>query len=125
MRATTTCLIMADHNRYSVDACAAGRMVLARSHAERIVMATKGRRWSPITHATSGARPDYLRSSALSAGSDEEAGCLAQRRALQRFCSAISADRRGLALNQRANTDPQRQSVKIRRKCVDHGLERR
>jgi hypothetical protein len=37
VRATTTCLIMADHNRYSVDARAAGRMVLVRSHAERIV----------------------------------------------------------------------------------------
>jgi transposase len=34
VRATTTCLIMADHNRYSVDARAAGRMVLVRSHAE-------------------------------------------------------------------------------------------
>ena len=38
MRASTTCLIMADHNRYSVDARAAGRMVLVRSHAERIVV---------------------------------------------------------------------------------------
>ena len=38
VRATTTCLIMADHNRYSVDARAAGRMVLVRSHAERIVV---------------------------------------------------------------------------------------
>jgi len=37
VRATTTCLIMADHNRYSVDARAAGRMVLVRSHAERII----------------------------------------------------------------------------------------
>lgn len=37
VRATTTCLIMADHNRYSVDARAAGQMVLVRSHAERIV----------------------------------------------------------------------------------------
>jgi len=38
VRATTTCLIMADRNRYSVDARAAGRMVLVRSHAERIVV---------------------------------------------------------------------------------------
>jgi transposase len=38
VRATTTCLIMADHNRYSVDARAAGLMVLVRSHAERIVV---------------------------------------------------------------------------------------
>jgi hypothetical protein len=38
LRASTTCLIMADHNRYSVDARAAGRMVLVRSHAERIVV---------------------------------------------------------------------------------------
>ena len=38
VRATTTCLIMADHNRYSVDARAAGRMVLVRSHAARIVV---------------------------------------------------------------------------------------
>ena len=29
---------MADHNRYSVDARAAGRMVLVRSYAERIVV---------------------------------------------------------------------------------------
>ena len=38
VRASTTCLIMADDNRYSVDARAAGRMVLVRSHAERIVV---------------------------------------------------------------------------------------
>jgi hypothetical protein len=38
VRATTTFLIMADHNRYSVDAKAAGRMVLVRSHAERVVV---------------------------------------------------------------------------------------
>jgi transposase len=38
VRATSTCLIMADHNRYSVAARAAGRMVLVRSHAERIVV---------------------------------------------------------------------------------------
>src|ERR1700704_4334958 len=38
VRATTTCLIMADHNRYSVDARAAGRMVLVRSYAERLVV---------------------------------------------------------------------------------------
>jgi hypothetical protein len=29
---------MADHIRYSVDARAAGRMILVRSHAERIVV---------------------------------------------------------------------------------------
>src|SRR5271156_5250266 len=38
VRDSTTCLIMADHNRYSVDARASGRMVLVRSHAERIVV---------------------------------------------------------------------------------------
>ena len=38
VRATTIYLIMADHNRYSVDARAAGRMVLVRSHAERLVV---------------------------------------------------------------------------------------
>ena len=38
VRASTTCLIMADHNRYSVDARAAGQMVLVRSHAERVVV---------------------------------------------------------------------------------------
>jgi transposase len=38
VRASTTCLIMADHNRYSVDARAAGRMVQVRAHAERIVV---------------------------------------------------------------------------------------
>src|SRR5260370_2579195 len=36
VRAPTTCLVMADHNRYSVDCCAAGRMVLVRAHPERI-----------------------------------------------------------------------------------------
>jgi transposase len=38
VRASTTCLIAADHNRYSVEARAAGRMVLVRCHAERIVV---------------------------------------------------------------------------------------
>ena len=38
VRASTTCLIMADHNRYCVDAKAAGRMVLVRSHTDRIVV---------------------------------------------------------------------------------------
>jgi len=42
VRATTTCLIAADRNRYSVDARAAGRMVLVRSHAERIVVLLDG-----------------------------------------------------------------------------------
>jgi transposase len=37
-RASITCLIMADHNRYSVDARAAGQTVLVRAHAERIVV---------------------------------------------------------------------------------------
>ena len=51
VRATTTCLIMTDHNRYSVDARAAGRMVLVRSHAEVAglarVRASSG--WMPPT----------------------------------------------------------------------------
>ena len=42
VRASTTCLIMADHNRYSVDARGAGQMVLVRSHAERIVVLLDG-----------------------------------------------------------------------------------
>ena len=42
VRASTTCLIMCDHNRYSVDARAAGRMVLVRSHAERVVVLLGG-----------------------------------------------------------------------------------
>jgi transposase len=42
VRASTTCLISADRNRYSVDARAAGRMVLVRSHAERIVVRLDG-----------------------------------------------------------------------------------
>lgn len=37
MRATTTCLIAHDRNRYSVDARAAGRAVLVRAYADRIV----------------------------------------------------------------------------------------
>src|SRR6202167_6128862 len=42
VRASTTCLISADRNRYSIDARAAGRMVLVRSHAERIVVLLDG-----------------------------------------------------------------------------------
>ena len=53
VRASTTCLIMADHNRYSVDARAAGPTVLVRSYAERIV-GSPARRRSPITDASSG-----------------------------------------------------------------------
>jgi len=74
VRASTTCLIMADHNRYSIDARAAGRMVLVRSHAERIVVLLGDEVVADI-RATSGA----IRSStipALSAGSDEETGAL-------------------------------------------------
>ena len=61
----TTCLIMADHNRYSVDARAAGRMVLVRSHAERIVVLLGGTRGWPTIRATSGAIKIHLRSLAL------------------------------------------------------------
>jgi hypothetical protein len=38
MRATTTCLITHDRNKYSVDARAAGRAVLVRAYADRIVV---------------------------------------------------------------------------------------
>lgn len=38
VRASTTCLVMADHNRYSVDAKAAGQTVLVRTYAERVVV---------------------------------------------------------------------------------------
>ena len=38
MRATTTCLIAHDRNKYSVDARAAGRPVLVRAYAEKIVV---------------------------------------------------------------------------------------
>ena len=38
VRASTTCLVMADHNRYSVDARAAGQTVLVRTYAERVVV---------------------------------------------------------------------------------------
>jgi transposase len=38
MRATTTCLISHDRNKYSVDAKAAGRAVLVRAYADRIVV---------------------------------------------------------------------------------------
>ena len=38
MRATTTCLITHDRNKYSVDASAAGRGVLVRAYADRIVV---------------------------------------------------------------------------------------
>jgi hypothetical protein len=36
VRASTTCPIMVDRNRYSVNAKAAGRMVLVHTHAERV-----------------------------------------------------------------------------------------
>jgi len=38
MRATTTCLITHDRNKYSIDARAAGRGVLVRAYADRIVV---------------------------------------------------------------------------------------
>lgn len=38
VRATTTCLVMVDRNRYSVAARAAGQTVLVRSYADRIVV---------------------------------------------------------------------------------------
>ena len=38
MRATTTCLVTHDRNKYSVDARAAGRGVLVRAYADRIVV---------------------------------------------------------------------------------------
>ena len=89
VRATTTCLIMADHNRYSVDARAAGRMVLVRSHAERIVvlLGDEGGRPSARLPALS----DHLRSLALSACAGAQAGCIAQRRAVQGLGIAAGA----------------------------------
>src|SRR5215210_3850772 len=42
MRATSTCLISHDRNRYSVDARAAGRSVLVRARADRIVVLLGG-----------------------------------------------------------------------------------
>jgi transposase len=42
MRATSTCLISHDRNKYSVDARAAGRSVLVRAYAERIVVLHEG-----------------------------------------------------------------------------------
>jgi transposase len=42
MRATTTCLVTHDRNRYSVDARAAGRAVLVRVYADRIVVLFAG-----------------------------------------------------------------------------------
>src|SRR5260370_912023 len=44
VRASTTCLIMADHNRYSIDARAAGRMVLVRSHPPPVLPHRRPRR---------------------------------------------------------------------------------
>jgi hypothetical protein len=38
MRATTTCLVTHDRNKYSIDARAAGRGVLVRAYADRIVV---------------------------------------------------------------------------------------
>ena len=42
MRATTTCLVTHDRNRYSIDARAAGRAVLVRVYADRIVVVLDG-----------------------------------------------------------------------------------
>ena len=91
VRATTTCLIMADHNRYSVDARAAGRMVLVRSHAERIVVLLGDEVVADHPRQLP-ARPDHLRSLALPAGADEEARRLAQWRAVQGLGSAARPD---------------------------------
>lgn len=55
MRATSTCLIAHDRNKYSVDARAAGRGVLVRAYADRLSWRCWARRWSPTTPAASGA----------------------------------------------------------------------
>ena len=110
VRAATTCLIMADHNRYSVDARAAGRMVLVRSHAERITVLLDDesrRRPSPQLPA----RPGHLRSLALSARPAEEARGVAQRSALQGLGSAA-----GSGPGARQAEEPRR-----RRPSVRHG----
>jgi hypothetical protein len=44
MRATSTCLISHDRNKYSIDAKAAGRGVLVRAYADRIVVLFDDRR---------------------------------------------------------------------------------
>ena len=72
MRATTTCLITHDRNKYSVDARAAGRAVhgvrLCRPD-RRAARRRDGRRSSPQLQA----RPSRLRPLALSAGADAQA----------------------------------------------------
>ena len=73
MRATTTCLIAHDRVKYSVDARAAGRAVLVRVYADRIV-ALFGEE-VVADHPRSFRRdPGRLRSPALSAGADAQAG---------------------------------------------------
>jgi transposase len=78
VRASTTCLIMADHNRYSVDARAAGRMVLVRSYAERIVVIFNNE--VVADHLRNFRRDKIVYDLALSAGSRQEAWRLAQWR---------------------------------------------
>jgi DNA replication protein DnaC/transposase len=89
VRATTTCLITADHNRYSVDARAAGRMVLVHSYAERlvvlldeVVVANAGA-WLQAPSPQLQARPGDLRSVALPPGFTEETRGFAQWSAVQ------------------------------------------
>ena len=91
MRATTTCLIAHDRNKYSVDARAAGPpgagAGLCREDRRAPRRGGRGRA-SPLLQARAG----RLRSLALSSGPDAQARCFAQRRTLQGLGSACAAD---------------------------------
>ncbi len=122
VRATSTCLIMADHNRYSVDAGAAGRMVLVRSHAERIVVLFnrhgRGRASSPSSGATRSStipgticrfwvkKPGALRNGAPFKDWDLPPALAQVRTKLKQ------------------HTDGDRQFVKVLGAVLDHGLAR-
>jgi len=76
-----TCLVRFDNNRYSVMANAVGRPVEIRAYADRIELRQDGRMVGE--HPLLWSRPDDLRSLALRPRAGAQAGCPAQRCAVQ------------------------------------------
>jgi hypothetical protein len=118
VRASTTCLIMADHNRYSVDArCRSNGAGALPRRAYRRAAGRRGRR---RPSASLPARPDHRRSLALSPGSGEEARRVAQRRPLQGLGPTARPGPGSRQAEDHADGD--RQFVKVLGAVLDHGL---
>jgi hypothetical protein len=119
VRATTTCLIMADHNRYSIDARAAGRMVLVRSHAERIVVL--------FNDAVVAEHPRHFRRDQIIYDPWHYLPVLVKKPGALRNGAPfkdwdLPAALAGVRLKLKSHTDGDRQFVKVLGAVLDHGL---